>query len=365
MIGGVLYRESAATAIGRTRSLASPSFSATCDDPGVPGGADRAVPTIGVTIYGCGQDEAVLFRKMAPRFGVLPTITDAAVSEGTLGLALGHRCISVGHKNQISGSILLALRQAGVRYVSTRSVGFNHIDVQCAESLGISVESVAYSPDSVADYTLMLMLMAVRNAKSTVSRAQVHDYRLNDVRGKELRDMTVGVIGTGRIGVAVIDRLRGFGCRVLAYDRVPRASADYVPLDELLQQSDVVTLHTPLNADTHHLLNGQRIEQMRRGAFVVNTGRGSLLDTEALLPALESGRLGGAALDVLEGEEGVFYFDHRQRPIENQRLLRLQLLPNVLITPHTAYYTDHALSDTVENTLVNCQHFERRAAWIG
>ena len=148
-----------------------------------------------------------------------------------------------------------------------------------------------------------------------------------------------------------VDRLRGFGCRVLAYDRCPTTSAEYVPLDELLQRSDIVTLHTPLNADTHHLLSRQRIEQMKDGAFIINTGRGALLDTAALLDALEGGRLGGAALDVLEGEEGIFYSDHRQRPVENQLLLRLHQLPNVIITPHTAYYTDHALSDIVENTL--------------
>jgi D-specific alpha-keto acid dehydrogenase len=317
---------------------------------------------MGITIYGCEQDEAVSFREMSPRFGVLPRITDAAVSEATLELALGNRCISVGHKTQILGSTLLALRKAGVRYVSTRSAGFNHIDVQCAESVGISVETVAYSPDSVADYTLMLMLMAVRNAKSILCRAEVHDYRLSDVRGKELRDMTVGVIGTGRIGVAVMDRLRGFGCRLLAYDSCPKTSGDYVTLDELFQHSDVVTLHVPLNADTHHLLNRQRIERMRHGAFVINTGRGSLLDTEALVLALESGRLGGVALDVLEGEEGVFYSDHSQRPVENQLLVRLHQLPNALITPHTAYYTDHALVDTVENTLRNCLRFERQAS---
>jgi D-specific alpha-keto acid dehydrogenase len=126
-----------------------------------------------------------------------------------------------------------------------------------------------------------------------------------------------------------------------------------------------VTLHTPLNADTHHLLDRKRIEQMRRGAFIINTGRGSLLDTEALTPALESGQLGGVALDVLEGEEGVFYSDHRERAIQSRLLLRLQQLPNVLITPHTAYYTEHALSDIVENTIINCLRFERRAAWVG
>jgi D-specific alpha-keto acid dehydrogenase len=338
------YSEPARTAARRTRALASASSS--------------AAPTMGITIYGCGQDEAVLFREMAPRLGVMPTITQAAVSEANIELTFGNRCISVDHKTQVTNSTLLALGRAGVEYISTRSIGYNHINVKYAESVGVTVGNVAYSPDSVADYTLMLMLMAVRNAKSIIRRSHTHDYRLSDVRGKELRDLIIGVIGTGRIGAAVMDRLQGFGCRILAYDNQPKTAADYAPLDELLQLSDIVTLHTPLNADTHHLLNRQRIAQMKDGAFIINTGRGSLLDTEALIPALESGRLGGAALDVLEGEEGIFYADRRNKPIECKPLLRLQRLPNVLISPHTAYYTDHALSDTVENSLINCLNFE-------
>jgi D-specific alpha-keto acid dehydrogenase len=315
---------------------------------------------MGITIYGSGQDEAALFREMAPRLGVVPTITEAAVSEGNTGLALGNRCISIGHKTQVTNSTLLALSEAGVTYISTRSVGYNHIDVTYAESVGISVETVAYSPHSVADYTLMLMLMAVRHAKSVIRRAEVHDYRLNDARGKELRDLTIGVIGTGRIGSAVMDRLRGFGCRTLAYDTRPKTSADYVSLGALLDQSDIVTLHTPLTAETHHLLDRHRIERMKHGAVLVNTGRGALLDTAALVSALESGRLGGAALDVLEGEEGIFYADCRSKPLEDTPVPRLQQLPNVIISPHTAYYTDHALRDTVENSITNCVKFERR-----
>jgi D-specific alpha-keto acid dehydrogenase len=338
------YSQPARIAARRTRLLASSSSS--------------VIPTMGITIYGCGQDEAILFREMAPRCGVMPTLTEAAVSEANIDLAFGNRCISVGHKTRITNPTLLALSRAGVMYVSTRSIGYNHIDVEYAASVGISVENVAYSPDSVADYTLMLMLMVVRNAKSIVRRADVHDYRLHDVRGKELRDLTIGVVGAGRIGAAVMDRLRGFGCRVVAYDNRPESSAEYVPLDELLELSDIVTLHTPLNADTRHLLNRQRIAQMKYGAFIINTGRGSLLDTEALIPALESGRVGGAALDVLEGEEGIFYVDCRNKPIESKALLRLQRLPNVFISPHTAYYTDHALSDSVENSLINCLNFE-------
>jgi D-specific alpha-keto acid dehydrogenase len=324
--------------------------------------ARTAARKMGITVYGCGRDEAVLFREMAPRFGVTPTITDAAVSEANVELALGNRCISVSHKTPITKPILLALSQAGVMYISTRSIGYNHINVRYAESVGISVENVAYSPDSVADYTLMLMLMAVRNARSIISRADIHDFRLNEVRGKELRDMTVGVIGTGRIGAAVIGRLRGFGCRILAYDHRPKTCVDYVPLDELLRHSDVVTLHTPLNADTYHLLDRRRIEQMKQGAYIINTGRGSLLDTEALILALESGKLGGAALDVLEGEEGIFYADCRNKHIENRLLSQLIKFPNVLITPHTAYYTEHALSDIVENSIINCANFDAAAS---
>jgi D-specific alpha-keto acid dehydrogenase len=331
------------TAARRTRSLASSSLS--------------ALATVGITVYGCEPDEAALFRDMAPRLGVVPTITEAAVSEGNIGLAFGNRCISIGHKTHVTNSTLLALSEAGVRYISTRSVGCNHIDVNYAQSVGISVGTVAYSPDSVADYTLMLMLMVVRHAKAVIKRADVHDYRLNDVRGRELRDLTIGVIGTGRIGGAVIDRLRGFGCRTLAYDTRPKISADYVALGALIERSDIVTLHTPLTAETHHLLDRHRIDRMKRGAVIVNTGRGALIDTEVLVSALESGALGGAALDVLEGEEGIFYADCSDKRIESQLLLRLHKLPNVLVSPHTAYYTDHALRDTVEHSLTNCLSF--------
>jgi D-specific alpha-keto acid dehydrogenase len=310
-----------------------------------------------ITIYGCRPDEAALFRELAPRLGVLPTITAAPVGEDTIGLARGSRCISVDHKTHVTHDLLDALAEAGVVYVSTRSVGCNHIDADHAAGVGITVETVAYSPDSVADHTLMLMLMALRHARTVLRRAELHDYRLHDVRGRELRDLTVGVVGTGRIGRAVIERLRGFGCRTLAHDTRPTGAADHVGLDALLQRSDIVTLHTPLTEETHHLLDRDRIARMKPGAVIVNTGRGALVDTEALVAALEHGRLGGAALDVVEGEEGVFYADCSDAPIDHPLLLALHALPNVLITPHTAYFTDHAARDMVEHSLVNCLAF--------
>jgi D-specific alpha-keto acid dehydrogenase len=176
--------------------------------------------------------------------------------------------------------------------------------------------------------------------------------------------MTVGVLGVGHIGNAVIRRLQGFGCRVLACSktRPAAAAADFVSLDQLLLESDVVTLHLPLNADTRHVIGRRQLAMMKQGAFLINTGRGALVDTGALIVALESGRLGGAALDVLEGEDGLFYFDYTTRPVDNRFLLRLQRLPNAIVTPHTAYYTMRTLYDTVEQTLKNCLSFERNRA---
>jgi len=332
----------------------------TCTDPAQlahPG--RRAGTATGITVYGCTREEAALFRALAPRYGVLVTLTDAAPSEANAELARGDQCVSVGHKTSVSNATLRALGEAGVRHVCARSIGLDHIDVAFARGVGISVEGITYSPDSVADYTVMLMLMAVRHARSVICRADAGDYRLPATRGRELRDLTVGVVGTGRIGTAVLDRLHGFGCRVLTHDLRPNARAAHVSLDELLEQSDIVTLHTPLTARTHHLLDRRRIERLRPGAVVVNTGRGALLDTGALLQALEDGRLGGAALDVLEGEEGVFGADLGDEPLGNETLARLRALPNVLVSPHTAYYTDHAVADMVENTLLSCLEFER------
>jgi len=315
--------------------------------------------SIGITIYGCEKDEADMFIELSPRFGVIPNITRSAVSENNVRLACGNRCISVGHKSEVSESVLLALKESGVKYISTRSIGCNHIDMKAAQSMGIAVGNVAYSPGSVADYTLMLMLMAIRNAKSIVSRAEERDFRLERVRSKELRDITVGVLGTGHIGKAVIERLRGFGCPVLANGHNKEAATSYVSLSELLQRSDILTIHVPLRADTYHMIGHEQIQAMKQGAFLINTARGGIVDTDALIKALENGKLGGAALDVLEGEEGLFYFDCTQKPIDNQFLLRLQKMPNVIITPHTAYYTGRVLRDTVEKTILNCLDFER------
>ena len=316
-------------------------------------------PMVGLTVFGGGPDEAVLFEQLGPRFGVRPTVTSRSVAE-VRALSTGiDRCISVDHASPVDGPALRALRRAGVEHVSTRSIGLDHVDLAAARALGIAVENVVYAPDGVADYTVMLILMAIRDISGIVEAARRQDFRLRSHRAPDLRDMTVGVVGAGSIGLAVIRRLQGFGCRVLVCSTArPPVAAELVALDALLRESDVVTLHLPLTPETRHVIDGERLAAMKRGAFLINTGRGALVDTGALITALESGRLGGAALDVIEGEEGVFYVDHRASPVVHDGLRTLQRLPNVTVTPHTAYFTERALRDTVEGALVRCRRFE-------
>lgn len=312
---------------------------------------------IGITVYGCENDEADVFRKISPNFGIVPTILESPVSSCGMIMNCGNRCVCVDHKTKVSESNLITLKKAGVKYISTRSVGIDHIDTEAAMRMGITIGNVAYSPNGVADYTIMLLLMILRNAKSIVTSVKNFDFRLNSIRGKELRDMTVGVIGNGHIGKAVIERLHGFGCRILTYDKIVKEN--YVPLHELFEKSDIITLHMPLNAETHHIIGRNELGMLKQGAFLVNTGRGALVDTNELIKSLDSGKLGGVALDVLEGEEGLFYSDCSKKIIDNKFLLKLQKMPNVIITPHTAYYTERALYETIEKTILNCIEFER------
>ena len=189
---------------------------------------------IDITVFGCEPDEMEVFQKISYELGVTATLIKDSISESNAGLAAGCRCVSVSHKAELSEPILLALKNAGVKYISTRSIGFNHIDIQAAGLLGMVVGTVEYSPGSVADYTVMLMLMLMRGTKSILRETQRQNYCLNDLRGKELRDMTVGVLGTGRIGHSVMERLEGFGCKVLSYYRNQKAGADYVGAEELI-----------------------------------------------------------------------------------------------------------------------------------
>lgn len=328
-----------------------------------------------ITIYGCEEDEADLFRALSEKYGFELKITGEELSVENVVLSARSPCVSVGHKVGIPASVLKALKAAGVAYLCTRSIGLDHIDMEAAEEAGIIIGNIKYSPDSVADHTIMLILMAVRNAKSLLDSVAEGDFRLRAGRGRELNEMTVGVLGAGRIGKAVMKRLQGFGCRILFYDRARPAQdkgdlqgADMLwpcgsntpkacSFHELLKNSDILTIHLPLDQTTLHQIGQAEIAQMKKGAFLVNTARGGIVDTAAMLAALENGDLGGAALDVVEGEKEIFYADYREKEIPHPYLPRLLKLKNVILTPHTAYYTTHARYDMVEGTLKNCLDF--------
>jgi len=309
-----------------------------------------------ITVFGCERDERPLFERYAARLGAeVFCVQDPLGPANARDIPL-ESAVSVNHKAPVDARLIRALQRRGVKYLSSRSIGLDHIDLDAAKTAGIYVENVAYSPESVAEYAIMLMLMALRNAGSILRRAGNGDFRLEEKRARELRDMTVGVVGTGRIGKTVVERLSGFGCRILVYDPRPTANAQYVDLDELLRRSDLTTLHLPLTAATWHLLDRARIARMRRGAILVNTARGALVDAAALTDALECGNIACAALDVVEGEEGWFYRDCSALP--PPPFARLLAQPNVIVTPHTAFYTEHALSDIVQNTIRNCLEYQ-------
>jgi len=266
--------------------------------------------------------------------------------------------------DRLDRAALSRLHQAGVRHIALRCAGFNNVDLPAAKELGLVVTRVpAYSPHAVAEHALALLLTLNRKIHRAHNRVREQNFSLSGLVGFDLHGKTAGIVGTGKIGKLTAEILRGFGMRVLAYDPFPDASwaaqhkITYVPKAELFAQSDVISLHSPLTPDTHHLVNEPTLAAMKRGAYLVNTSRGKLIDTAALIEALKSGRVGGVALDVYEEEEGVFFEDHSDHVLEDDELARLLTFPNVLITAHQAFLTREALSEIARVTTENLKRF--------
>lgn len=257
----------------------------------------------------------------------------------------------------LSAPVLEGLHAVGVRYILCRSIGYDHVDLEKARALGMRVGTVSYPPTGVANYALMLMMMVCRRWPVIQKKAEAQDYTLHGKIGLDLSMRTVGVIGTGKIGATVIRALSAMGCRVLAYDPYPNPAvsgmAEYVPLDRLLAESEVITLHANVTAENYHLLDDAAFAKMRPDAIVVNTSRGKLIDHAALIRALEAGRLWGAALDVLENENGLYYYDRTGDWIENREMAILRSFPNVILSPHTAFYTTDAVDYMVRGCFDN------------
>ena len=259
--------------------------------------------------------------------------------------------ISILGYSYVNESILDKMSEKQIRYLSTRTIGYDHIDVTYAKSKGIHVYHAYYDPNNVADFTIMLMLILLRKAKVSICRSLVNDFSLDGLQGRELRSLTVGVIGTGKIGSTVIKNLSGFGCKIIAYDPFEKEEvkqyASYVPLDELYQKSDIITLHIPLTKENYHMIQAKTIDKMKKGVILINTARGQLIHTKDLIDALEQEKIAGAGIDTLEEENGVMHEHIGVRIIDNRDLLYLKQFPNVVYTQHYAFYTKEACDSMI------------------
>ncbi|HOO28720.1 MAG TPA: D-isomer specific 2-hydroxyacid dehydrogenase family protein [Lachnospiraceae bacterium] len=306
-------------------------------------------------------DEKIWFDKYSEELGIELKICREAPQLGqNIDLAHGCDCLSI-ITSKIPADMVQAFYDQGIRYISTRTIGYDHIDLHKAGELGMKIGNAVYGPQGVADYTIMLMLMCIRKMKRIMQRAEIQDFSLQGIQGRELQDLTIGVIGTGRIGREVIRYLSGFGCKLQAYDLYENEEvkkyAEYVELDKLLRTSDMITLHMPLTDDNFHLINRDSILAMKDQVVIINTARGGLIDSAALIEGIESGKIGAAGLDVVEKEFGLYYNNLKSEILHNQELAVLRSFPNVIVTPHMAFYTDNAIASMVKNSLTSCKCF--------
>ncbi|QIX16786.1 2-hydroxyacid dehydrogenase [Burkholderia multivorans] len=315
-----------------------------------------------VILFSSRQYDDDSFTAANRRFGYRLHFQPSHLDAETAILAHGYDVVCPFVNDTLDAAVLERLAEGGTRLIALRSAGFNHVDLAAAERLGITVVRVpAYSPHAVAEHAVALILALNRRLPRAVARTREGDFSLNGLLGFDLHGKTVGVIGTGLIGSVFAKIMMGFGMHVLAHSMPPyndeliAFGARYVDLDTLLRGADIVSLHCPLLPSTHHLINARTLAQMKPGAMLINTGRGGLVDTQALIDALKSGQLGHLGLDVYEEESGLFFEDHSDLPLQDDVLARLLTFPNVIVTSHQAFFTREALAEIAHTTLANIE----------
>ena len=314
-------------------------------------------------VYGLREyDERQFFDKFSRQYQVEFKSTGEKPTLENTDLAAGFDAISI-LTAPVDKAMIDRYKELGIRAIMTRTIGYDHIDYVYAEQQGIGVLNITYSPATVADYTIMMILMGLRKQKYIRLRAAVQDFSLEGKLGSELGNKTVGIIGTGRIGSCVARELTGFGCRMLACDPFPKAElmdlVEYTDLDTLLAESDIITLHAPATEENYHILDRTAFAKMKKGAGLVNCARGALVDSDALIDNIENGRIGFACLDTVEHEFGLYYYNRMGEPLNNPRLAVLNSHPTVITTPHMAFYTEEAVSDMVENSILGLLEYFR------
>lgn len=293
------------------------------------------------------------------------TYYDVSLNESSVKLAEGFEGICVFVNDKVNASIVEKLAKFGVKLIILRSAGFNNVDLEATKKAGMVVVRVpAYSPHAVAEHAVALIMTLNRKTHKAYNRVREGNFSLDKLLGFDLFQKTVGVIGTGKIGEAFARIMLGFGCKVMAYDIVQnQALADlginYCSLDDIFKQSEVISLHCPLNEKTRHLIDNQAIDKMKTGVMLINTSRGALIDTPAVVEALKSKKIGYLGLDVYEQEENVFFKDHSEEILIDDILARLMSFPNVLVTSHQGFFTEEALTQIAVITLNNVAAFEQ------
>ncbi|ADE54369.1 2-hydroxyacid dehydrogenase [Coraliomargarita akajimensis] len=289
---------------------------------------------------------------------------EAKLTAQTAPLAVGSRAVCAFVNDHLDRAVLEQLKAGGTEYIAMRCAGFNNVDLQAADELGLKVVRVpAYSPHAVAEHTLALLLTLNRRIHRAYNRVREGNFSLNGLVGFDLYGLTVGIVGTGKIGQIVAQLFKGLGCKLVCYDVfendvMKNLGAEYVSLDELFACSDVITLHCPLLEATHHLINAEAIQKMKSGVTLLNTSRGGLIDTTAVIEGLKSGQIGNLGIDVYEEEDNLFFEDQSGEVMQDDVFARLLTFPNVLITGHQAFFTDTALTQIARVTLQNLTDLE-------
>ena len=299
------------------------------------------------------------FDKLAAENGIEIKYFETKLNSDTVELAAGADAVCVFVNDTVDAAVIDRLCELGVKAVALRCAGFNNVDMKHAFGRIHVMRVPAYSPYAVAEHAMAMLLTSIRRIHKAYIRTRDFNFSLNNMTGFDLHGKTVGVVGTGRIGRVFIDICRGFGMKVLCYDKFPAEGLDngdtvrYVGLDELFEKSDIISLHCPLTDETYHMIDGESIGKCKKGVVLINTSRGALVDAEALLSAIKSRKVGAACLDVYEEESDLFFEDNSGHIMEDDTLARLISMPNVIVTSHQAFLTEEALVNIAETTVDN------------
>lgn len=284
---------------------------------------------------------------------------ETRLSEDTVNLANGYDIVCVFVNDDINRKVLDSLKKYGIKLIALRCAGYNNVDIEYAYKKVHIVRVPAYSPYAVAEHAMALLLTSIRRIHKSFIRTRDFNFSLNGLTGFDLHNKTVGVVGTGKIGKVFVNICKGFGMNIIAYDKYPdkNLSVDYVPLDDVWKKSDIISFHCPLTEETRHLINKESVDKLKKGVVIINTSRGALIDSEALLEGIKERKIGAACLDVYEEESDVFFHDFSGHIVEDDTLARLISMPNVIVTSHQAFLTNEALENIAYTTLSNVKQF--------